>query len=178
MALQRTRAKKRPSPVSHNVGQQAIMRKRIILKLTLFLVFIFMIYMGAGTLGAAVQPPINDTVGDLSVFDGRWKTDSGSEYEFINGEMICISVHDKKYNGWIGKVALRNFRRKNDKWYADQAKRYHDTGNLSNWLIAEIYILDQSSFIKTVFERNEKLSKCCKPQVWKKFNKDNLPNSW
>ena len=65
------------------------------------------------------------------IFYGRWRTDSGSLYEYIDGAMVCISVHDNKFRGWINKVAIKNFRLADDVWYVDQAIRYHDTGRLS-----------------------------------------------
>jgi hypothetical protein len=97
------------------------------------------------------------------IFYGRWRTDSGSLYEYIDGAMVCISVHDNKFRGWINKVAIKDFRLTDDGWYVDQAIRYHDTGRLSKWVTAKIEVINESSFAKIVLGSTEN-----RPQLWTK----------
>ena len=132
------------------------------------LILIFTIVLSSAALDAGVQQPNGDTPSGTEVFRGRWQTDNGSQYEFRNGEMICISVHEKKYLGWVGRAALTNFHEEDGKWYADQAIRWHNTGSLSEWKIAQIELIDSFSFMKKVFDKDGKKSKCCKDQLWKK----------
>jgi hypothetical protein len=102
-------------------------------------------------------------------FAGTWKTQGGSTYEWKNNEMICISVNDDKFKGWVNNVALRNFRQEGERWYADQAIRYHYTGKLSEWATAEIEIKNKDSFIKTVQKANVEKTSCCEPQLWQRI---------
>ena len=109
----------------------------------------------------------DDTI-PIEIFGGRWKTGSGALYEYINGKMFCISVQAERDRRWVNQVALKNFRIKNRKWYADQAIRYQDSMKLSKWMTAEIQIVDQSTFLKIVLDMNYEISACCRPQLWTK----------
>jgi hypothetical protein len=87
-------------------GAEPMFIKRWIIILTA------MFLLPSANLGEALQQAKSDATDSLVLFMNRWETDSGSRYEIINGEMICTSVHNKKYTGWIGKAALKNFHEK------------------------------------------------------------------
>lgn len=146
-----------------------MMRNSIFKKQVYSLILIATFLSFSAQLGAVVQQPNSIEPNRLTLFIGCWETDSGSRYEFVNGEMICTSVHSKKFRGWVGKAALKNFHEKNGKWFADQAIRWPATGILSEWKVAEIQFIDQFSFMKTVLEKDGRKSECCKDQLWKKI---------
>ena len=69
-----------------------------------------------------------------------WQSPGGSLYRCINGEFICISVHSPKFLGWLNKAAIRNIQRAGNIWFADQAFRNMQTGELSSWEQISLHI--------------------------------------
>ena len=62
-----------------------------------------------------------------------WRSPGGSLYRCINGEFICVSVHSSRFLGWLNNVAIKNIRGVGNIWFADQAFRNMQTGQLSSW---------------------------------------------
>ena len=73
-------------------------------------------------------------------FSGVWTGENGSVYEFKDDKLMCISVSSKK-TGWIGKNPFENIRKTDGIWTADAAVRFGHTGDLLEWLKAEIEII-------------------------------------
>jgi hypothetical protein len=136
---------------------------------TYLAILIFVLCLAIITQSFAVQSRINVDDSPEKIFYGRWRTDSGSQYEYVNDAMICTSVHDNRYKGWINKVAIKNFRLKDDGWYVDQAIRIHTTGRLTKWMIAKIEIKDENSFIKTIICSDKGQPNLCGPQIWERL---------
>lgn len=136
---------------------------------TYLVAFIFVLFLTTITQSFALQSHKNVYDNPEKIFYGRWRTDSGSLYEYVDGAMICISVHDNRYEGWLNKVAIKNFRAKDDGWYVDQAIRIHSTGRLTKWLVAKIEIIDENSFNKTILCSEEARPNLCGPQIWERI---------
>ncbi len=140
---------------------------RSCIRLSLYIVFLtFWIAVIPYSFAIQTHDSVNDD--PETIFHGRWKTDSGSLYEYVAGAMICIRVHDNKFRGWINQVAIKNFRLEDDGWYVDQAIRYHDTGRLSKWTIAKIEIINESSFSKIIIGADRGRGNLDRPQQWEK----------
>lgn len=104
-----------------------------------------------------------------ALFGGRWRTQSGSVYQFVDGAMVCLFVHDEQFKAWQYKKALQNFKLKKDGWYADQAFRDLKNGWLNKIKPAKITIIDESSFKTQVITQTGEADRCCQPQLWVKI---------
>ena len=62
-----------------------------------------------------------------------WCSPGGSLYRVVNGEFVCVSVHSPRFLGWLNKAAIKNLQRAGNIWFADQAFRDMQTGQLSSW---------------------------------------------
>lgn len=159
--------RKKQRPLKSTLGSGILMKNKKFY--TYLVVIIFVLFLSIIPQSFAVQSQINADDRPEKIFYGRWRTDSGSLYEYVNGAMICISVHDNRYKGWINKVAIKNFRLKNDGWYVDQAIRIHTTGRLTKWMIAKIEIIDENSFNKTIICSEKGRPNLYGPQIWEKL---------
>lgn len=65
---------------------------------------------------------------------GVWLSEGGSMYLSNGLEFVCLSVHDREFSGWVGRIAISDIERTESGWVAQQAIRQKQSGHLSHWL--------------------------------------------
>jgi len=78
--------------------------------------------------------------GGNAAFKGLWRSEGDSIYLGTGREFICLMPHSTEFQGWIGKVAVKEIHREGDGWAALQAFRDRSTGDNPRWVPIKLAI--------------------------------------
>jgi len=104
--------------------------------------------------GSVIGQPVSDPAGETErqFLEGLWRSGGGSLYVFDGRCFVCVSVHSGQYQGWIGKVAIRDVHLEAGIWHGWQAFRDKQTGKLAEW--CRIYLMVSRNHLTKHFPRS------------------------
>jgi len=73
-------------------------------------------------------------------FQGLWRSEGDSIYQGTGHSFICMMPCSSEFQGWIGKVAVKEIHREGDTWVGLQAFRNKSTGALCTWVSIELTV--------------------------------------